>query len=65
MVDEDLVLAREYGVLKPVPGQPGVYGEQINRTVFIVGKDGTIIYRANGIPSTNELLNTVRHAGDE
>jgi hypothetical protein len=42
-----------------------VYGEQINRTVFIVGKDGTIIYRANGIPSTDVLLNTIRHAGDE
>ena len=59
------MLAREYGALKPVPGQPGVYGEQINRTVFIVGKDVTIIYRANGIPSTDDLLNTIRHAGDE
>jgi peroxiredoxin Q/BCP len=65
LVDEGLTLAREYGALKPVPGQPGVYGESINRTVFIVGKDGTIIYRANGIPSTDDLLNTIRHAGDE
>lgn len=65
LVDEGLVLAREYGALKPAPGQPGVYDEKINRTVFIVGKDGTIIYRANGIPSTDDLLNTIRHAGDE
>ena len=58
-------MAGRYGALKPVPGQPGVYGGGINRTVFIVGKDGTIIYRANGIPSTDDLLNTIRHAGDE
>ena len=65
LVDDGLTLAREYGALKPVPGQPGEYSESINRTVFIVGKDGTIIYRANGIPSTDALLDTIRHAGDE
>lgn len=48
-----------------MPGQPGVYGGGINRTVFIVGKDGSIIYRANGIPTTDALLDTIRHAGDE
>jgi peroxiredoxin len=65
LVDENLGLSREYGALKPVPGQPGAYADDIKRTVFIVGKDGTIIYRANGIPSTDDLLNTIRHAGDE
>ena len=65
LVDDKLTLAREYGALKPVPGQPGVYGESINRTVFIVGKGGSIIYRANGIPSTDSLLDTIRHAGNE
>ncbi len=65
LVDEGFGLSREYGALKPVPGQPGVYADDIKRTVFIVGKDGTIIYRANGIPSTDDLLNTIRHAGDE
>ncbi len=58
-------MARTYGALKPVPGKPGEYSDSINRTVFIVGKDGTIIYRANGIPSTDDLLKTIRHAGDE
>lgn len=58
-------MARGYGALKPVPGQPSVLSDQINRTVYIVGKDGTVIYRANGIPTTDELLNTIRHAGDE
>ncbi len=65
LVDEELSSSGEYGALKPVPGQPGVYSGGINRTVFIVGKDGTIIYRGNGIPSTDDLLNTIRHAGDE
>jgi hypothetical protein len=60
-----LKVAREYGALKPVPGQPGAFADNINRTVFIVGKDGSIIYRANGIPSTDDLLNTIRHAADE
>jgi peroxiredoxin Q/BCP len=65
LVDDGFRLSREYGALKPVPGQPGVYADEIKRTVFIVGKDGTIVYRANGIPSTDDLLNTIRHAGDE
>lgn len=65
LVDEGLNAAREYGALREAPGQPGVYENKILRTVFIVGKDGTIIYRAGGIPSTDELLNTIRHAGDE
>jgi len=65
LVDEGLKVAADYGALKAVPGQPGVFAEKIDRTVFIVGKDGSIIYRAKGIPSTDDLLNTIRHAGDE
>lgn len=65
LVDENLGLATQYGALKPVPGQPGEYSRSINRTVFIVGKDGSIIYRANGIPRTDELLDVIRHSGDE
>jgi len=65
LVDEGLELSRAYGALKPVPGKPGEYSESINRTVFIVGKDGTIIYRENGIPKTDDLLGVIRHSGDE
>jgi thioredoxin-dependent peroxiredoxin len=65
LVDEGLRVARDYGALKPDPERPGEFLDSVLRTVVIVGKDGSVIYRANGIPSTEDLLNTIRHAADD
>jgi hypothetical protein len=32
--------------------------------VIIVGKDGKVIYRAEGAPPNEELLNVIREASD-
>jgi peroxiredoxin len=65
LVDEDLAVSREYNVLKPHPDRRGEYLASINRTVVIVGKDGTIIYRRAGTPPVEELINAILTADDE
>jgi len=65
LVDDDLTVARLYGVLKPDPDAPGQFLPSINRTVVIVGKDGRIIYRRAGAPPIEEMIDAVLNAGDE
>jgi peroxiredoxin len=65
LVDEDLAVSREFGVLKPDPDNRGEYLPSINRTVVIVGKDGQIIYRRAGAPPVEELINAILTADDD
>ena len=55
LVDEGLAVARSYGALRPE-------GDRINRTVVVVGKDGRILYRAEGAPAPHEVLAAIREA---
>jgi len=64
LVDDDLTVSRQYGVLKPDPDNPGAYLPSIARTVVIVGKDGSILYRRAGAPPTEEILNAILTADD-
>lgn len=57
LVDEGLAVAKTYGATKPD-------GSGNQRTVVIVGKDGRVIYRAEGAPPPSELLAAVRDAAD-
>ena len=57
LVDEGLGVAAAYGALKPE-------GNRIDRTVVIVGKDGTILYRKKGAPPPDELLTVLASADD-
>jgi thioredoxin-dependent peroxiredoxin len=56
LVDEGLAVAKAYDVLKPEGG--------IQRTVVIVGKNGRIIFRAQGAPPPAELLSAISAADD-
>lgn len=55
LVDEGLGVARAYGALRPE-------GDRINRTVVVVGKDGRVLYRAEGAPAPSEVLAAIREA---
>ena len=57
LIDEGLAVARAYGALKPE-------GNRINRTVVVVGKDGRVLYRAEGAPAPRDVLMAIRNAGD-
>ena len=57
LVDEGLAVAAAYGALKPE-------GNRIDRTVVIVGKDGTILFRRKGAPPPDELLRVIASAPD-
>ena len=57
LVDEGLRVAETYGALKPEGGR-------INRTVVIVGKNGKVVFRAEGAPPPGELLRTIAGAAD-
>lgn len=57
LVDEGLGVAKAYNALKPE-------GDRILRTVVIIGKDGKIIFRAQGAPSPAELLGAIAKAQD-
>ena len=57
LVDEGLEVARAYGALKPE-------GNRIDRTVVIVGKDGSILFRQKGAPSPDLLLTMLAAADD-
>jgi thioredoxin-dependent peroxiredoxin len=52
LADEGLVVAGQYGALKPEGGS-------IKRTVVIVGVDGVIRYWRQGMPSDAELLDVL------
>jgi peroxiredoxin Q/BCP len=58
LVDEGLKVAGDYEALRPE-------GNRILRTVVMVGKDGKVIYRAQGAPAPAELLATISSASDE
>lgn len=57
LVDDRFGMAAAYGALKPE-------GNRIQRTVFIVGKNGKVIFRAPGTPTTDVLLDAIRNARD-
>lgn len=57
LVDEGLGVASAYGALKPE-------GNRIDRTVVIVGKDGTILLRTKGAPRPDELLRVLASVDD-
>ena len=57
LIDEGLAVAKAYDALKPEGGR-------IQRAVVIVGKNGKIIYRAQGAPPPAELLKEIAAAND-
>jgi peroxiredoxin len=57
LVDEGLAVAEAYDALKPEGGR-------IERTVVIVGKNGRIVFRAQGAPPPAELLAEIKSAAD-
>lgn len=57
LVDEGLEVAAAYDALKSE-------GDRIQRTVVIVGKNGKIIFRAQGAPPPGELLTAISNADD-
>ncbi len=57
LVDDGLAVAKSYGAIKSD-------GSGVKRTVVIVGKDGRVIYRAEGAPPPSEMLAAVRDAAD-
>lgn len=58
LVDDGLEVAAAYDSLKPE-------GDRIQRTVVIVGKNGKIIFRAQGAPPPGELLREISQAADD
>jgi peroxiredoxin len=58
LIDEGLNVTRAYDALKPE-------GNSISRTVVVVGKDGSIIYRAAGAPPPEEIIAAIVEAEDE
>ena len=58
LIDDGLQVATAYGAVHPE-------GDRINRTVVVVGKDGTVIFRQAGAPSPSEMLTAIREADDE
>ena len=57
LVDEGRHVAETYEAIKP--DRSGV-----RRTVFLVGKNGKILYRATGAPPPAELLEVLNDAQD-
>lgn len=53
LIDEGLRVSEAYGTLKPNQ-------RRISRTVVIVSKNGTIMYRQPGNPPPSELLEAIR-----
>lgn len=58
LVDEHAEVAKAYDSLKPD-------GDGILRTVFVVGKNGKIIYSKEGKPPWQLILNAIRPINDE
>lgn len=57
LVDEGLAVAAAYDALKPE-------GNRIQRTVVIVGRNGNVIFRAQGAPPPSEMLAAIMAADD-
>lgn len=57
LVDEGAGVATAYGAIKPG-------GEGIQRSVVIVGKDGTIIFAEHGAPPWQRILSVMRKTDD-
>lgn len=56
LVDEGARIAEAYGALKPQGG--------IQRTVYIIGPNGTVVFAQQGMPSDEVLADAIRaHAG--
>lgn len=58
LVDEDARVAKAYGAIKPD-------GDGILRAVVVVGKNGKVIYAAEGKPAWQVVMNAIRHVDDE
>jgi len=58
LVDENAEVAKAYDSLKPD-------GDGILRTVFVVGKNGKVIYSKEGKPPWQLILNAIRPINDE
>jgi peroxiredoxin Q/BCP len=56
LVDENKEAARAYGAIKPEGG--------ILRSVFVVGRDGRIIFAQEGAPSWDEVQAAIRTVDD-
>lgn len=65
LVDTDLNVARVYDALKPDPVNPGQTLPRIQRTVYIIGKDGRVIYCQRGAPLPSEMIAVVSVARDD
>ena len=53
LVDADLKVAKAYGAVKPD-------GKGIERSVVVVGQDGTVIFAENGAPPWTHIRNELR-----
>ena len=58
LVDADGETTRAYGADRPDNLMP-------QRTVYIIGRDGTILFAERGAPSPAAMLDAIRDAGDE
>jgi peroxiredoxin Q/BCP len=50
--DPGRAIASKYGAVK-------LMGKSINRSVFVIGKDGKIIFAQEGLPADEEILASV------
>src|SRR5690606_16025424 len=56
LVDEDMQAAKAYGAVKPEGG--------IQRSVFVIGKDGKVMFAREGAPAWQIVLNAIRQVDD-
>ncbi len=56
LVDEDMRAAKAYGAVKPEGG--------IQRSVFVIGKDGKVMFAREGAPAWQIVLNAIRQVDD-
>ena len=57
LVDQGLKVADSYDALR-------AEGDRISRTVFVVGKNGKIIFRQAGAPAPEIILDAIKSASD-
>jgi peroxiredoxin Q/BCP len=58
LVDENLNVAKAYDATKN-------QGTGIERTVYVVGKDGRIIFAQRGAPPATDIIEVIKAANDE
>jgi thioredoxin-dependent peroxiredoxin len=56
LVDEDMQAVTAYGAVKPDGG--------IQRSVFVIGKDGKVMFAREGAPAWQVILNAIREIDD-